>query len=76
MRCAGLRCPDDVSIVGFDDHEMADFLDLTTISQPVHAQGAAAAAQIIAALGGETDPVQQVLPTHIVIRGTTAPVGG
>jgi LacI family repressor for deo operon, udp, cdd, tsx, nupC, and nupG len=76
LRRAGLRCPEDVSIVGFDDHEMADFLDLTTISQPVHAQGAAAAARIIVALGGETDPVQQLFPTQIVIRGTTAPLGG
>ena len=76
LRRAGLRCPEDVSVVGFDDHEMADFLDLTTIAQPVHAQGAAAAAQIIAALGGETDLVEQLLPTHIVIRGTTAPFSG
>ena len=35
----GLRVPADVSVVGFDDHPMAQYFDLTTIRQDVHDQG-------------------------------------
>src|SRR4029453_4889025 len=33
LRRSGLRCPEDVSIVGFDDHELAEPLDITTVYQ-------------------------------------------
>ena len=39
LRRAGLSVPGDISVVGFDDHEMASVVDLTTVSQPVHEQG-------------------------------------
>jgi DNA-binding LacI/PurR family transcriptional regulator len=43
LRRSGLRCPQDISVVGLDDHELARAFDLTTVSQPVARQGAAAA---------------------------------
>ncbi|MGI8901659.1 MAG: LacI family DNA-binding transcriptional regulator, partial [Nocardioides sp.] len=43
VREAGLRVPEDVSVVGIDDHEMAEFFELTTVAQPVHEQGRLAA---------------------------------
>ena len=46
-------CPEDVSVIGIDDHEMASYFDLTTVAQPVHEQGRVAAAQVLAALGDE-----------------------
>jgi DNA-binding LacI/PurR family transcriptional regulator len=73
IRRAGLRCPDDVSLVGFDDHEMAEMLELTTVAQPVREQGAMAARQVLAALRGEAPLVEEVVETHVIIRGSTGP---
>jgi DNA-binding LacI/PurR family transcriptional regulator len=72
VRRAGLRVPGDVSIVGFDDHELAEYTDLTTVAQPVYEMGVRAGRQIRAALDGGA-PTAEILPTHLVIRGTTAP---
>ena len=46
----GLRVPEDLSVIGIDDHEMASYFDLTTVAQPVHEQGRVAATQVLAAL--------------------------
>jgi DNA-binding LacI/PurR family transcriptional regulator len=76
---AGLRCPDDVSVIGFDDHELAAAFDLTTVAQPVAEQGAAAARRLTAALDGSAPgpafgPSEDSLhPVRLVPRGTTAP---
>lgn len=71
----GLRAPEDVSVIGFDDHETAELLDLTTIAQPVAHQGELLARQILAALSGESEePAEVVVPTRLVVRGTTGPV--
>ncbi|GAB6985137.1 LacI family DNA-binding transcriptional regulator [Nocardioides pyridinolyticus] len=70
----GLRVPEDVSVIGIDDHEMAEFFDLTTVAQPVHEQGRVAAQQVLAGLSGKQwVPEQVVLPTRLVVRRTTAP---
>jgi len=72
-REGGLRVPEDVSVVGIDDHEMAAFFDLTTVAQPVHEQGRVAAQQVLAALGSDGwRPEQVILPTRLVVRRTTA----
>jgi DNA-binding LacI/PurR family transcriptional regulator len=73
IRKAGLRCPEDISVVGFDDHEMAALFDLTTVVQPVHEQGARAARQLLAALNGAGPPTSEEVRTHLVVRGTTCP---
>jgi DNA-binding LacI/PurR family transcriptional regulator len=75
-RDLGLRIPEDVSVIGIDDHEMASYFDLTTVSQPVHEQGRVAAAQVLAALtGGDWRPEQVILPTELLVRRTTAAPG-
>ena len=76
IRRAGLRVPEDVSVIGIDDHEMAPVLNLTTIAQDIHGQATVAAVMLLQMLGAEdgdvpTDPV--ILPTRLVLRGTTAP---
>ncbi len=71
----GLKVPDDISIVGHDDFDFAAFLEppLTTISVPAREMGAAAAEHLWAALT-QNEPVKGlVLPTNLVIRGTTGP---
>ena len=74
----GLRCPEDVSVVGFDGHELADLFDLTTVSQPVQEQGRIAARALLQALdpeaaSGARAVLDQRLPLRLVVRGSTAP---
>jgi LacI family repressor for deo operon, udp, cdd, tsx, nupC, and nupG len=72
LRRAGLAVPGRVSLIGFDDHAMAPAGDLTTIAQPVRRQGELAARRLLAELAG--DPAGDVvLPTRLVVRGTTGP---
>lgn len=77
LRKSGLRVPEDVSVIGFDDHDMSDLLDLTTVSQPVVEQGAAVARLLLdrLAAGPQTRVAQDVvsLQTHLIVRGSTAP---
>lgn len=77
-REAGLRVPDDVSVIGVDDHEMAEFFDLSTVAQPVQEQGRLAAQLLLDALAEQSDgrpaPCALTVPTRLVVRGTTAPV--
>ena len=47
MRAPGLSAPENVSIIGIDDHQMSWFLGLTTIAQPLEDQGAFAADLLI-----------------------------
>lgn len=74
LRDASLDVPGDVSIVGFDDHDVSEHLGLTTVRQDVSGQGERVAAMLLALLEGETDPdLHEVHPTRLVVRGTTAP---
>jgi DNA-binding LacI/PurR family transcriptional regulator len=67
-----------VSIVGVDDHELSETFDVTTVAQPVAAQGASAARWVISHLEGTADPDADLLavsthPSRLVLRGSTAP---
>lgn len=74
LRRAGLAVPGRVSLIGFDDHEMAPAADLTTVAQPVHRQGELAARLLIEVLGGGApDQGDVLLPTRLVVRGSTGP---
>jgi DNA-binding LacI/PurR family transcriptional regulator len=69
----GLVVPDDVSVVGIDDHELAGFFDLTTVAQPVREQGRRGAERVLAELTGVHPPQSEVLPVELVVRTSTAP---
>ena len=72
LRRHGLKAPDDISIVGFDGHEMAEFSELTTIEQPVQLMGEMAAWSIMERLRKPTiEPPSLVLPTTLVVRNST-----
>jgi DNA-binding LacI/PurR family transcriptional regulator len=74
LRRAGLAVPGRVSLIGFDDHEMAAAGDLTTVAQPVRLQGELAARLLIEVLdGGALDGGDVLLPTRLVVRGSTGP---
>lgn len=72
----GLRVPEDVSVVGYDDTQIAVWLRprLTTVHQPIRRMAAEAARIVLRIAAGE--PVEQQrleLATHLVIRESTAP---
>jgi DNA-binding LacI/PurR family transcriptional regulator len=75
LRRHRLRVPDDVSVVGFDDHELAEVIGLTTVAQPVAGQGAEAARLLLRRLDEpDSDPPAHVrMPIRLVLRETTAP---
>jgi DNA-binding LacI/PurR family transcriptional regulator len=74
-RKAGRRVPEDLSVIGIDDHEMAELFDLSTVAQPTEEQGRIAARQVLDAInaGEHWRPQQVVVPTQLVVRGSTAP---
>lgn len=70
----GVRVPDEVSVVGFDDHDAARPLGLTTVRQPAFAEGAAAAGLLLDEMAGHgTSPGRWEAPVELVVRDTTAP---
>jgi LacI family transcriptional regulator, repressor for deo operon, udp, cdd, tsx, nupC, and nupG len=72
LRQASIPVPGRVSVIGMDDHEMASVVDLTTVAQPVQEEGATAARLLLDILAGRrTEPVDIVVPTRLVVRGTT-----
>jgi len=80
MRAAmerGIRIPEALSVIGIDDHALSRFTDLTTVRQPVMAMGRAAAERLLAQLSGESlDTEDLLMPTELIVRGTTAPPRG
>ena len=80
LRLRGLRVPDDVSVVGFDDSRAAALADppLTTVRQPVAEKGGTAAQLLLDALtrrdARAAAPASSiVLPTELVVRASTGP---
>jgi DNA-binding LacI/PurR family transcriptional regulator len=76
LRDANLRVPEDVSIIGFDDIQVAAYHNprLTTIRQPLHNMGETAARILLQRMQGFKDyPVEFAVPPELIIRETTAP---
>jgi LacI family repressor for deo operon, udp, cdd, tsx, nupC, and nupG len=73
LRRAGLRIPEDMSVVGIDDHPMAELADLTTVAQPVLEQGVLAGRMLLELLAGGAGTGGATVPTRLVVRGSTAP---
>jgi LacI family transcriptional regulator len=72
----GISCPDDVSVVGFNDMPFLDKLrpPLTTIAIPHQQIGAEAARLLLDAIADPTRAARSVmLPLSLVVRGSTAP---
>jgi DNA-binding LacI/PurR family transcriptional regulator len=74
-RSLGLDVPGDVSIAGFDDIEIASYIDppLTTSRQPKREMGRLAIDLLLDAVGGQPGPVRKILPAELVPRGSTGP---
>ncbi|MFM9583583.1 LacI family DNA-binding transcriptional regulator [Streptomyces caniscabiei] len=72
---AGLRIPQDVAVVGFDDVELASYTypALTTIRQPMREMGEAAARLLLDHVRRSPEAApSRIIPTSLVIRGSTS----
>lgn len=68
----GLDVPGDLSVIGYDDVEAADFVGLTTVHQPLSESGERAVARLEALIAGHDDaPLREVMPVSLVVRRTT-----
>jgi LacI family transcriptional regulator, repressor for deo operon, udp, cdd, tsx, nupC, and nupG len=76
VRRAGLACPGDVSVMGFDDIRYArtTYPPLTTIRQPMFEIGRKTVRILIDILEKRTaDPQSETLPHELIVRGSTGP---
>jgi LacI family transcriptional regulator len=71
----GIEVPKALSIIGFDDLELANQLQpaLTTVRVPTDEMWRAAADRLLAMLRGETAPRRTEIEVSLVVRGSTAP---
>lgn len=71
-RQLGIKIPDDVAIVGFDDIDVAEHVDLTTISQHLDESGRLAAEILLSRISEGSRPLQHVnLPLNLIARATS-----
>ena len=70
-RRRGLRVPEDLAVVGFDDHDLAAMFRLTTVRQELDQVGAAAARLLLTSLSAPTGSEHVVLPTSLVVRASS-----
>jgi DNA-binding LacI/PurR family transcriptional regulator len=76
LRQHGLTPGVDVSVVGYDGHELAEMLDLTTVIQPVEQLGVRGAQLMLERLLDPSLPVRQITyPIELAVRGSTGVPG-
>jgi DNA-binding LacI/PurR family transcriptional regulator len=69
----GLVVPQDLSIIGYDDIEIAEYLGLTTMHQRLFESGQEAVRLLLDIIDNpSTEPVRSVLPPELMVRNTTA----
>jgi LacI family transcriptional regulator len=76
IRDAGLHCPQDVSVIGFDDLELAELTNpaLSSVSQSGYQLGSTAASMLLERIQGSTGPAKHiVLDTLLKLRDSVAP---
>jgi len=75
VKSKGLKVPQDISVIGFDDIRFARYTDppLTTVAQPKDELGREAMNMLIELMRGVDVPARKrILPTQLVVRGSTA----
>lgn len=75
-RARGVRVPDDLSVIGYDDLEIAEHLGLSTIRQPLYESGVRGAKLLLDLLAADSRVPEHVeLPVELIARGSTAAPG-
>ena len=70
-----IKVPQDLSVIGYDDVEMAEYLKLTTIRQMLFESGERGVELLLSHLDNvNLTPVHEVLPTELIVRETTSPI--
>lgn len=74
----GWRCPDDVSVTGYNDMPMMDRITppLTTVRVQQYEMGVEAGQMLMRQMSGNAEPQHVVLPVELTVRGSTAAVQG
>jgi DNA-binding LacI/PurR family transcriptional regulator len=68
----GIRVPDDVAVVGFDDGELAEALNITTVRQPFQESGRLGIRHLQEAIAGQSGSARHVtLAVELIVRATT-----
>ncbi|SNU01005.1 transcriptional regulator, LacI family [Ruaniaceae bacterium KH17] len=75
LHTRGIRVPEDISMVGFDDiPEARHFIPpLTTVRQDFHALGTSAVRSLIRMIEGEAEPRMEFITPELIVRESTAP---
>jgi LacI family transcriptional regulator len=75
IREAGLRCPQDISLIGFDDLDLAEATNpsLSSVSQSGYQLGSAAASILVSRIQGDTSPAKHlILETSLHLRDSVS----
>lgn len=77
IRCLaqrGIKVPQQISVVGFDDIPYSQYVTpaLTTVHLPFYEVGDLACEKLVQRIRGHTDRINLTLPTHLVLRESTA----
>ena len=73
-RDLGIDVPEQLSVIGFDDIEIASYAGLTTVRQRLFESGRRGAELLLQALAGQPAPARvETLPLDLVVRGTSRP---
>jgi DNA-binding LacI/PurR family transcriptional regulator len=73
-RKLGISVPRELSVIGFDDIEVAAYLGLTTVRQPLVESGRRGAKLLLDLLAGhQVVPLRELLPLELIVRGSTGP---
>lgn len=67
----GRRVPDDIAVIGVDDHPLAEAVGLTTVGQNPAVIGRDAATMLMAQIDHQTGSIRIVVPTRLTVRATT-----
>ncbi len=75
IRLQGLKVPDDISLVGFDDLPLALYMDppLTTVRQPKHEMGRMAMEVLLKLMAGSAADQDLAVAGALIVRQSTAP---
>lgn len=77
IKACGLRVPEDISVIGFDDIDdsQANIPSITTVHQPFYEMGYQAVEMLLALIEGRTLPAETIIPAQLMVRESCGCVG-